>query len=72
MSFPSYIRNGRFMFNLRISALEMLDEVEELNLVLEHYAITWAVKLDGSPELSNSSWAKWGMKSIVNVLNESE
>ena len=72
MSFLSYIHNDRFMFNLRISALEMLDEVEELNLVLEHYAITWGVKLDGSSELSNSSWAKWGMKSIVNVSNECE
>ncbi|KAJ3862700.1 hypothetical protein EV359DRAFT_83069 [Lentinula novae-zelandiae] len=27
----------------RISKLEMLDEIEELNLVLEHYAITWGM-----------------------------
>ncbi|KAJ7594892.1 S-adenosyl-L-methionine-dependent methyltransferase [Mycena floridula] len=27
----------------RISKLEMLDEVEELDLVLEHYAITWGL-----------------------------
>lgn len=25
----------------RVAKIEMLDEVEELNLVLEHYAITW-------------------------------
>lgn len=25
----------------RVSKLENLDEVEELNLVLEHYAVTW-------------------------------
>lgn len=56
----------------RISALEMLDEVEELNLVLEHYAITWGVKLDGSSDLSNSLWANWGMKSISNVSDECE
>ena len=28
-------------FLSRIKRLEMLDEVEELDLVLEHYAITW-------------------------------
>lgn len=72
MSFPSYFRNDEFMFNFRISALEMLDEVEELNLVLEHYAITWGVKLDGSSDLSNSLWAKWGMKSISNVSDKCE
>ena len=55
------------MFNLRISALEMLDEVEELNLVLEHYAITWGVKLDGSAELSDSFWRHWGMEPIQDV-----
>lgn len=25
----------------RVAKIEMIDEVEELNLVLEHYAITW-------------------------------
>jgi len=28
----------------RLSQLEMLDEVEELELMLDHYAISWGVK----------------------------
>jgi [phosphatase 2A protein]-leucine-carboxy methyltransferase len=38
----------------------MLDEVEELELVLEHYAVTWGVKLfdDGS---NSAVWNRWGM-----------
>jgi len=28
----------------RLAQLEMLDEVEELELVLDHYAISWGVK----------------------------
>lgn len=27
----------------RIAGLEMLDEVEELELVLEHYGVTWGL-----------------------------
>lgn len=49
----------------RISHLEMLDEVEELELVLEHYAVTWGVKLPaaqidetGGP----NCWLEWGLK----------
>lgn len=29
---------------LRINRLEFLDEVEELELILQHYAITWAIR----------------------------
>ncbi|KAL4079168.1 S-adenosyl-L-methionine-dependent methyltransferase [Scleroderma citrinum] len=54
----------------RISTLEMLDEVEELNLVLEHYAITWGAKLNGSPDLANSSWLKWGLTRKQDVSDE--
>lgn len=25
----------------RVAAIERIDEVEELNLVLDHYAVTW-------------------------------
>ncbi|KAF9222489.1 leucine carboxyl methyltransferase [Gyrodon lividus] len=46
----------------RISSLEMLDEVEELNLVLEHYAITWGAKTFMPSETSRSSWGQWGLK----------
>lgn len=44
----------------RISRLEMLDEVEELELVLQHYAISWGVKL--APQASSTStWSSWGI-----------
>ncbi|KAH7928678.1 leucine carboxyl methyltransferase [Leucogyrophana mollusca] len=49
----------------RISSLEMLDEVEELNLVLEHYAITWGVKLLGTVDApSRARWASWGLIAV--------
>lgn len=38
----------------------MLDEVEELNLVLEHYAITWGLFLS-DPGI-NVAWGQWGLK----------
>ncbi|KAI0691904.1 S-adenosyl-L-methionine-dependent methyltransferase [Cytidiella melzeri] len=44
----------------RISDLEMLDEVEELDLVLEHYAITWGLKLNR--EANATHWAAWDLK----------
>ncbi|KAG6335404.1 hypothetical protein ID866_3678 [Astraeus odoratus] len=56
----------------RISTLEMLDEVEELNLVLEHYAITWGVKLDGYSDSSNIPWDQWGMSRKPEPSNEYE
>ncbi|KAF8070720.1 S-adenosyl-L-methionine-dependent methyltransferase [Lyophyllum atratum] len=44
----------------RLSTLEMLDEVEELDLVLEHYAVTWGLFL---PALeAHASWGGWGLK----------
>ena len=49
----------------RISRLEMLDEVEELELVLEHYAITWGVKLSGENIRSGSRWTQWGINPIA-------
>ncbi|KAF8913544.1 leucine carboxyl methyltransferase [Mucidula mucida] len=44
----------------RISTLEFLDEVEELNLVLQHYAITWGLSLPQSKH--QSTWGAWGLK----------
>lgn len=38
----------------------MLDEVEELDLVLEHYAITWGLRIYGSQ--SGTDWSAWGIK----------
>ena len=45
----------------RISSLEMLDEVEELDLVLAHYAVTWGLKLPTGQKPS-SKWIEWGLK----------
>jgi [phosphatase 2A protein]-leucine-carboxy methyltransferase len=44
----------------RLAQLEMLDEVEELELVLDHYAISWGVKFP------DENWAceggdAWGL-----------
>jgi [phosphatase 2A protein]-leucine-carboxy methyltransferase len=51
----------------RISSLEMLDEVEELNLVLEHYAITSGVKTSAA---SISSWNEWGLRPVKPQLTD--
>lgn len=45
----------------RISQLEMLDEIEELELVLAHYAITWGVKLPANSRDLKARWADWGL-----------
>ncbi|KIK09242.1 hypothetical protein K443DRAFT_127718 [Laccaria amethystina LaAM-08-1] len=44
----------------RISTLELLDEMEELDLVLDHYAISWGLFLSNPPH--GSSWPHWGLK----------
>ncbi|KAI0941653.1 hypothetical protein AcW1_003480 [Taiwanofungus camphoratus] len=46
----------------RIAHLEMLDEVEELELVLEHYAITWGVKLPSDSKSFEAQWETWGLR----------
>ena len=41
----------------------MLDEVEELDLVLAHYAVTWGLKLPSHQQPNNiSKWIEWGLK----------
>lgn len=45
---------------LRISKLEFLDETEELDLVLAHYAISWGLFLGNSD--MNADWGHWGLK----------
>jgi len=48
---------------LSISSLEMLDEVEELDLVLAHYAVTWGLKLPAGQQLNSpTKWIEWGLK----------
>jgi [phosphatase 2A protein]-leucine-carboxy methyltransferase len=43
----------------RISKLEFLDEIEELDLVLAHYAISWGLFLENSG--SSAIWGAWGL-----------
>ncbi|KAF5357354.1 hypothetical protein D9758_005884 [Tetrapyrgos nigripes] len=44
----------------RISGLEMLDEVEELDLVLQHYAIISSLAVSSQEGLS--LWEQWGLR----------
>ncbi|KAL5512601.1 hypothetical protein ACEPAG_3254 [Sanghuangporus baumii] len=58
------IRNSRLPAedverNLR---LETLDEIEELDLVLDHYAITWGANWPDSEGNAASKWADWDMR----------
>ena len=49
----------------RISSVEMLDEVEELDLVLAHYAVTWGLKLPAGQQLNSpTKWTGWGLKAV--------
>ena len=51
-----------------ISSLEMLDEVEELDLVLAHYAVTWGLKLPRGQQLNSpSKWIEWGLKAPASI-----
>lgn len=58
------LRLNRDIDVVRISKLEMLDEVEELELVLGHYAITWGAWIDGTGE-TKADWAGWGLNQAV-------
>lgn len=42
-----------------IARLEMLDEIEELDLVLSHYVISWAVKVPLEGEYD--AYRGWGL-----------
>ncbi|XP_006461279.1 hypothetical protein AGABI2DRAFT_204952 [Agaricus bisporus var. bisporus H97] len=44
----------------RISRLEMLDETEELELVLAHYAISWSIFVPTAED--KEKWGDWGLK----------
>ncbi|KIY52342.1 leucine carboxyl methyltransferase [Fistulina hepatica ATCC 64428] len=43
----------------RISQVEFLDEIEELDLVLAHYAITWGIKLPPVQAENQEMWNLW-------------
>ncbi|KAF8584278.1 S-adenosyl-L-methionine-dependent methyltransferase [Ramaria rubella] len=48
-----YIDSGELS---RIAALELLDEIEELELVLDHYVISWAIKESPAGEITLKTW----------------
>ena len=47
----------------------MLDEIEELELVLQHYAVTWGIKI---PEqiVFKADWNQWGLDPRVEVIEQ--
>ena len=51
----------------RVSRLELLDEVEELELVLGHYAVSWGV-VPGK----EMRWVGWGLKEKVRREEDDE
>jgi hypothetical protein len=47
----------------RIAQLELVDEIEELELVLEHYVITWAIKADALCSSNKEAASEvWGLR----------
>ncbi|KAJ7902865.1 S-adenosyl-L-methionine-dependent methyltransferase [Mycena olivaceomarginata] len=60
----------------RISHLELVDELEELDLVLEHYAITWGLFVPPSAAGSAAAdgWSQWGLsaKKVSEPVDEDE
>jgi [phosphatase 2A protein]-leucine-carboxy methyltransferase len=40
----------------------MLDEVEELNLLLEHYVVSWGLKISQAAECGRNL-LEWGLRS---------
>jgi hypothetical protein len=55
----------------RIAQLEMLDEVEELELVLDHYAISWGLRFPDESSAHESSDA-WGLVRKDQLGNEED
>ncbi|KAL1938560.1 hypothetical protein VTO73DRAFT_11583 [Trametes versicolor] len=51
----------------RISELEMLDEIEELELVLAHYAITWGAKLPPDAGKLKARWQEWSLRKKIEL-----
>ncbi|KAJ7280199.1 S-adenosyl-L-methionine-dependent methyltransferase [Mycena rebaudengoi] len=54
----------------RISRLELVDEVEEIDLVLDHYALTWGLFVP--PSASVSGWGQWGLMAKNNKAVEED
>lgn len=56
----------------RLSQLEMLDEVEELELVLDHYAISWGVKFPESWAREGGAGDAWGLVATKQLENDED
>lgn len=51
----------------RLSKLELVDEYEELDLVLAHYALAWGLKIDQSSDQSlQRDLGVWGLRKYSN------
>jgi [phosphatase 2A protein]-leucine-carboxy methyltransferase len=59
------------MIPFRVSRLEMLDEIEELELVLEHYALTWGVWVPDSDIKDKTRWIKWSLSQAADDEDDS-
>lgn len=56
----------------RLSQLEMLDEVEELELVLDHYAISWGVKFPEGWAPEGGADGAWGLIATEQLENDED
>ena len=57
----------RFLDASRIAKLELVDEYEELDLVLAHYALAWGLKMDKSSDPSlQRDLGVWGLHKYSN------
>jgi len=57
----------------RIASLEMLDEIEELDLVLDHYVLSWAVRV--APDIDDETFYRavhWGLDPMDVIDNEED
>lgn len=56
------LKNVCFL-HCRIAKLELVDEIEELELVLGHYVVSWAVKADRGVLSERAAASEmWGLK----------
>jgi len=56
-----------FLDASRIAKLELVDEYEELDLVLAHYALAWGLRMDKSSDSSlQRDLAVWGLHKYSN------
>ncbi|KAF8342642.1 S-adenosyl-L-methionine-dependent methyltransferase [Cantharellus anzutake] len=57
----------------RIAFLEMLDEIEELDLVLDHYVLSWGVKVaPGSDDEVVRHAVSWGIDRVDDPANDKD